>query len=100
MQQFDQYAIPFTIAQDGVTITPDNIDDVVIRIGSYQLSYSEGELSYNAEDEVWEFPMTQEMSGTFNVYENFQVMLISGDNKVLSPVQIITINPSIIEVAI
>jgi len=61
--QGEQYAIEITLQADGVPVTPENADDVKIKIGTVEKTYSKGEITY--ENEHWLFPITQEDSLSF-----------------------------------
>jgi len=56
----EQYAVEIVIYNGDTAITPLNVDDIKINLGSYVLQYSKGEISY--ENGRWQYPITQEMS--------------------------------------
>lgn len=82
IQQGDQFFLPVIIKEGETEITPDNVDDVRIKIGSFLDSLSSGELAYGQIDNpdynaatnntvpeqifVWLFPITQERSLSLN----------------------------------
>lgn len=84
IQQGDQYAIPIYVQQDELLITPDNCSDLRIQIGNVLRTYSKGELTYNSEEGVWEFPLTEEMSRSFGPYSTAQVGIKIGNDYVYS----------------
>lgn len=84
IQQGDQYGIPLEIRFGETVITPDNCSDLRVQIGDVLYSYSKGELTYNAEDEVWEFRLTEEMSRSFGPYTSYQVGVKIGDDFIYS----------------
>ena len=97
MQQLDQYKIPIQVIMGESVITPDDVSDLVIKLGNNQLSYSNNEITYNASDGAWEFPLTAEMSKNMAGNTLLQVAVIQDDEQILSAVQIVNVNASIIE---
>lgn len=69
----ESYPIFFNIKQDGMTLTPDMIQDIEIHIGeSYRKTFSSGGVMYSADRDKWYiFPTTAETNafdeGTHNV---------------------------------
>lgn len=62
----DQYALGMVITHNDVKITPDDVTDMVVRIGIgdnvINKSYSLGELSYDDDNDRWLFPLTSEQT--------------------------------------
>jgi len=63
IQQGDQYAIEVIVKFGDAVITPDDCDDMKVMFGGYEKCYSKGELTF--QNGIWYFPMTQEMSLSF-----------------------------------
>lgn len=62
IQQGDQYAIPIKIKSGNDVITPENCSDVRVKINDKMMSYSSGELLYNAIEQNWQFTLTEDIS--------------------------------------
>lgn len=69
----DQYYIPVIITLNSAAVTPENASDVRVKIGNYLQSYSDESLSYDTENRVWLFEMSEDMSRSFSRSEKFQV---------------------------
>ena len=99
LQQGDQLAIPFYITQGDHVVRPDLVNDVRIQVGEDLKTYSAGEISFDAENNVWTFPVTQEQTRALLCATNpvkYQVGLKVGDEIVYSAVGKLMINSSII----
>lgn len=70
-QQGDQYLIEFTIKNNNVPITPDDVDDLRIQIHDVLKSYSKGEIFYN--EGYWYYPLNQYDSARLNTIADIQV---------------------------
>lgn len=57
--QGEQYAIKIEIYNEDAQVTPENCDDIKIKVGTIEKTHSAGELSYSTEEEAWLFPLTQ-----------------------------------------
>lgn len=84
MMQGDAYRVPFILSMtiDGTRtlLTPDNVEDVEILIGTLRATYSEGELKFD--DGKWCFPLTQQKTfslGSFAQFAQVRVKFITGD---------------------
>lgn len=84
MMQGDAYSIPFTLSVNinGVKtiLTPDNVKDVEILIGTLRETYLEGGLKFV--DDKWCFPLTQQETfsfGTFPQFAQVRVKFVSDD---------------------
>lgn len=95
-QQGDQYLIPFTIKQGRTLITPDNCDDVRIKINEILLSYMDGGVTYNTVSKAWCFQLTEEMSRSMDEETPIQVGIKQGNQIYYSTVQIAEFAESII----
>lgn len=84
IQKGDQYPLPFSIKQGNQVVTPENSDDVRIKVGGYLKSYSNGELVYNPDSECWEFPLTEVMSRSLHGIVMTQIGVKIGQNFVYS----------------
>ena len=93
--QGEQYAIEIVLTADGTAITPNNSDDVKIRIDGVEKTYSSGELTY--EDGRWLFPITQVDSlrmSTKGVKAQAQYKV--GSNVFSTEIYDVEIDPSVI----
>ena len=93
--QGDKYLIPISIKNQGVSVTPSDIDGIKIQIGRNLKRYPNGELIY--QDDKWYFPLTQKESLEFNHNTKIQVQILIGDEIVGSRVENIDIGSSIIK---
>ena len=59
----EQYSIEFTIINDSGVVTPDNVDDMRIKVGNTVKTYSKNEISFS--NGVWIYRVTQEESLAF-----------------------------------
>ena len=96
LHQGDQYVIPVEIKNATAVITPDDVDDVRIQIGDELRQYSDGGLTFDAENKKWLFRITEEKTRTFNCSVNMQVGILVGTDIVYSSVQKIKVEHSII----
>lgn len=95
IQQGDQYALAIEIKQGVTVITPDNADDVKIKLGCVTKKYSDGELTFL--DGKWYFPMTQELTLSMCPNRvNIQAQIKQGDNIYGSDTESVEIDLSII----
>lgn len=62
IHQGDQYPLPVRIMQGDAPLTPSDVTDLRIKVGSYMKSKSSGELTYDADRGMWLFPLTEEMT--------------------------------------
>lgn len=60
--QGEQYAVEIVLTNGEINITPENCDDVKIKLGSIEKTYSDGSLIYDSAAECWLFPVTQEQT--------------------------------------
>lgn len=63
VMQGDAYGLPFVIKSNGEALTPDDVTDVEITVGSLSKTYGDGHVRY--ENGEWIFPLTQKE--TFNL---------------------------------
>ena len=96
LHQGDQYVIPVEIKNATGVITPDDVDDVRIQIGDELRQYSDGGLTFDAENKKWLFYITEEKTRTFTGSINMQVGILVGTDIVYSSVQKIKLERSII----
>ena len=93
----EQYAIPFEITVEGTPVTPEDCDGVRIQVGDRMCEYPGGDLTYDSEDGVWLYPLTEEQSrAMFPGDRKAQVAVKYGDDIVMSDPQKITVKNSII----
>lgn len=96
MQRLDQYSIPVTIMLNNERVTPETCDDIVIKLGDYQKSYSKGEITYDSEKEFFRYPVTSEITSSLPQLALMQVAIIIDNDKILSPTQSVNVRHSII----
>lgn len=66
MMQGDSYNLKVTILnKDKTPVTPDDVRDVEITVGSLSKTYANNEVTYNEGIEQWLFPLTQEETFKF-----------------------------------
>lgn len=95
--QGEQYAVEFVLTNGDESITPSNADDVKIKMGSIEKSYTEGSLTYDTESECWLFPVTQEQTLAFsNASVPVQAQYKKGSMVISTEKQNIRVDPSII----
>lgn len=97
IHQGDQYAIPIKIKSDNLIITPDNCTDVRVKINNKMISYSTGELTFNEIEQLWRFPLTEDISFGYSMKVQIQIAVKFDDDYVYSPVQQIDVENSIIK---
>ena len=96
LHQGDQYVIPIEIKNATGVITPDDVDDVRIQIGDERRQYSDGRLTFDAENKQWLFQKKKKKTRTFTASVNMQVGILVGTDIVYSSVQKIKLERSII----
>ena len=96
--QGEQYAVQIVLTDENNTkITPDNSDDVKVRIGCIELTSSGGGLTYDSVGECWLFPLTQEQTlGLKNGRVNVQAQYKSGNTVISTPMASVDVGVSII----
>lgn len=98
IMQGDQYYVPIELCFDKEKVTPENVDDVRIQIGDILQSYSEGQLTYSPESQVWLFHLTQNQTRSILDTEvPFQFAVKRGDEIYHSSVSKIPFDRSIIK---
>ena len=61
IMQGDSYNLPVDVVNDeNIVVTPADVVDVEISIGSLRKTYAAGDITYNANAGQWIFPLTQE----------------------------------------
>lgn len=93
IHQGDQYYLPFYIENDSAPITPNDIDDIRIKIDNIVKVYSKGGLLY--EDNIWLFPISQKNSLEWKGPLECQIQFKQGDNIITSKKYIIQVYASI-----
>lgn len=98
IQQGNQYPLPIKIISNNQPITPTDVDDVRIQVGDYLYSYQDGVLTFNVETNEWIFPLTEQMTQSFNNLRTpVQVGIKKYDRFVYSAIQNVDIGKSIIK---
>lgn len=97
IQQGDQYAIPIKIKSGEDIITPDNCTDARVKIDKTLLDYSSGGITFNATDNTWCFPLTEEMSFGYDNIIHIQIAVKFDDDFIYSPLQQIDVGNSLIK---
>lgn len=96
IQQGDQYAIEVIVKLGDTVISPQNCDDMKIKLGNFLKEYSKGELLFS--NGIWYFPMTQEMSLSFRGgMTTLQAQVKSGEEIHGTPVYPVTVDTSMIQ---
>lgn len=95
IQQGAQYYLPFRIRQNGTVLSPDNVDDVKIKVGDVTKQFSKGELTYTGE--TWMYQLKQEYTMRLVNDAKVQVSVRIGNNIYPSPLFKIHIGTSIIK---
>lgn len=95
IHQGDQYFIPVRLKYNNEVVTPESVDDVIIKVGNTEQSYKNGELYF--EEGKFYYQLTEEMTKNMNTTALLQVLLVFGDNKIHSSVQKIPVEISIIK---
>lgn len=96
IQQGDQYSIPLTLTFNAVAVTPSTADDVRVKIGDNLASYSDSTLAYDAEAQVWLFPLTESQTRALYGVASFQAGIKIGNDVYYSEVELVEIDESII----
>lgn len=100
IQQGDAFYLPVVIKQGNAVITPENADDVKIKLAEVIRKYSEGELTYSTydgENSAWLFPLTQELTLSWrSTAIPMQVQIKQGPNVFGSDTECVPIDFSII----
>jgi hypothetical protein len=94
IQQGAQYYLPLRIRMNGDVTSPDNVDDLKIKVGHVTAQLSKEELSYAGEN--WLFPLRQEDSLKFSGSVRCQASIKRGDNIYPSRTMLIHVDTSII----
>lgn len=96
--QGEQYAVQIVLTDENNTkITPDNSDDVKVRIGCIELTSSGGGLSYDTDAECWLFPLTQEQTLRLKgARVQVQAQYKSGNTVISTPMASVDVGVSII----
>ncbi|MBR6424833.1 MAG: hypothetical protein IKS29_02670 [Oscillospiraceae bacterium] len=77
--QGEQYALPLEICFGNKLLTPQDCDDVKIQIGTLCKRFGAGELSFDPEEKLWQFPLTQAESRELDLGRTpVQVMVRQG----------------------
>lgn len=92
IHQGDQYYLPFKITNDTVLITPENIDDIRIKVGEIIKKYSSNELSFNYPN--WLYPITQKNSLKWKGQIDCQIQYKQNNNIITSDIYKIVVNIS------
>jgi len=93
IKQGDQYYLPFFIKDHGVEVTPDNSDDIRIKVGKIVKTLSSGDLVFI--NGRFLFPITQEQSLSWKGDVRCQAQRKIGDDVRGTDVYSICVQPSI-----
>ena len=58
----EQFSIPFDVKINDVIATPEDIDGVRIKVFGKLRSWPDGELTYDAEENAWLYPLDQDQT--------------------------------------
>ena len=95
--QCEQYAVEIIISNGETTITPENCDDLKIKLANIEKTVGNGELTYDRDRGAWLFPLTQ--SQTLSFCDNqisAQAQYLSGQNVFSTAMTKIQVDKSII----
>ena len=94
----DQYAVPFVVKLKDEIVTPEMVADVRIQIGSDLREMTSHSLTYNPDNQTWDFYVTEDftrsLSGRIVLY---QVGIKIGEEIRYSPAQQLPIGDNIIK---
>ena len=62
----EQFVIPFEVKLGEEIATPENIDGLRLKVVDRLCEWPDGELEYDDENNVWNYPLTQEQSLAFH----------------------------------
>ena len=111
----DQYDVPVkvTYGKNHTIVTPDNVDEMTIKIGSVSKSFPDGDLTFDSETKSfpdgdltfdsengrWLYPITAEETDLLNAGDvSFQVRIRIADDIIHSDIKYINISGSIIKI--
>ena len=97
IHQGDQYAIPVKIKLGKTVVTPENCSDVRVKINDKLLEYSSGGLRYSESEQVWQFPLTEDISFSYGNSVMIQIGVKLDEEFLYSSVQRIEVGTSIIK---
>ena len=100
--QGSEYFLPVTLKVGDMTITDQNADDVKIQLCGTAYKASKGEITYGTYTlagkayEGWLYPLTEELTLSLaNGQTPLQAWVKLGDAIIPSPIEMVTIDPSI-----
>lgn len=97
--QGDQYAIPFIIRIGRTLVTPENVDDVRIEIGSDLRSYLDETIDFDSEKGSWNYFVTEDFTRSLSTGSiPFQIGIKMGDTVRHSAKGRISLDDNIIKV--
>ena len=95
IQQGAQYYLPFRIKLHGDVTSPENVDDIKIKIADQTKQFTKGELEYVGER--WLYPLSQEFTAKLKYEVECQISILQGNNVYPSQTNTIVVNTSIIK---
>lgn len=92
IHQGDEYYLPFSITNNNISITPDNIEDIRIKVGNSIKKYSDGSLLYD--NNMWLFPILQKNSLRWEGPIECQIQYKQNNAIITSDIYTIFVNKS------
>lgn len=98
IMQGDQYAIPMSLKVGNVYKTPENVYEMIIRVGDTEKKYSSGDILFDYETHQWLFPIKYEDSKKYNSNVKVQMQWQENEGEFIrhTDVKVIDIDLSII----
>lgn len=93
----EQFILPFEVKIGEDLATPENIDGLRIKVVDKLCEWPDGELSFDSENNMWEYPLTEAQSLMFmSGPRKAQVAVMLGDVILKSDVFTLDVKDSII----
>lgn len=102
MQQGDQYSIQVSLTKGDQPLAPADVEGVKVMLGPIIARYPDGGLTYDDDNDVWLFPVTQEQTLELRGRVAAQVQVDFGGTPrqiISSKVQQVLVDTSIIRSA-
>lgn len=80
----ESYRVAFTLKDNGTVITPSMVQGVRIALGNQIATYPNGNLTFETEDNTWQFPMTQKNSYSMMGNETDYQVQVKIDGEIFS----------------
>lgn len=94
----EQFIVPVEVKIDDTSVAPEDIDGLRIQIGDRLCEWPDGELEYDSDNAVWNYPLTEEQSMTMYAGQRkAQISVKIGDAILNTDVFNIDVKDSIIK---